>query len=158
MVKGKRVPSGTYVRVDRVGNPAINVALIPFDKKDAYNAANPKKDSQGKFLPDIAATLSKLGTNQANTNLLVGLAITHGDMLHLDTSVANTVTNTEAAFPNGRRLQDDVIDTILTVVSNGAVTGDNVPANDVAFRDTFPYLAPPQQPRDPGTVDDSTRN
>jgi hypothetical protein len=33
-----------------------------------------------------------------------------------------------------------------------------VNASDVAPRDTFPFLAPSQQPRDPGVVDDNTRN
>ena len=65
--------------------------------------------------------------------------------------------NTGAGFPNGRRLQDDVIDTILTIVNNGSPLGDNVNGNDVAFRDVFPYLAPAQQPRDPGVIDDNTR-
>ena len=51
-----------------------------------------------------------------------------------------------------------MVDTFLFLVTNGAVTtGDNVNSNDVAFRSTFPFLAPPQQPRDSG-VDDNTRN
>jgi hypothetical protein len=62
------------------------------------------------------------------------------------------------AFPNGRRLHDDVIDIILTLVANGASLGDNVDANDVPFLAQFPFLAPSQQPRPLGVLDDNTRN
>ena len=62
-------------------------------------------------------------------------------------------------YPNGRRPADDVIDTILFLVTNEALTtGDHVNANDVPFRDAFPFFAAPQQPFPPGTVDDNTRN
>jgi hypothetical protein len=72
----------------------------------------------------------------------------------------STPANPARGFPNGRRLRDDVIDTLLFVVSNGAITaGDHVDASDVATQDTFPFLAPAQQPREgPGNVDDNTRN
>ena len=161
--KGGFSSDGPFKRVDRIGNPAINVALIPYADKDAYNAASPVDDAAGKFVPDILATLKVLGTDTAHTDILAGVAVmTHGDMLMLDTSVANTGTgggnNAGAGFPNGRRLQDDVIDTILTIINNGSPLGDNVNGNDVAFRDVFPYLAPPQQPRDTGVTDDNTRN
>ena len=51
-------------------------------------------------------------------------------------------------YPNGRRLGDDVIDIALQVVEGELVgsandLGDGVDANDVAFGDTFPYLALP---------------
>ena len=88
--------------------------------------------------------------------------MTKGDILRLDTSKANTGTgggtNPEAAFPNGRRLGDDVIDTILFFVANQNKLGDNVNGNDVAFRDAFPFLAPPNQPFPKDTIDDRTRN
>jgi hypothetical protein len=65
-------------------------------------------------------------------------------------------------FPNGRRLADDVIDIELRAVAqgygsflNGAfglpnlspnnIVGDGVDANDVAFSNTFPYVAAPHQ-------------
>ena len=51
-----------------------------------------------------------------------------------------------------------MIDTILFFIANQNPLGDNVNANDVTRRDVFPYLAPPQQPRVPGTIDDNTRN
>ena len=122
--KGGFSSDGPYKCVDRIGNPAVNVALIPFVDKDAYNASSTEDDAAGKFVPDILATLKVLGTDTAHTNILASVAVmTHGDMLMLDTAVANTGTgggnNTGAGFPNGRRLQDDVIDTLLTIINNG---------------------------------------
>jgi Domain of unknown function (DUF4331) len=51
-------------------------------------------------------------------------------------------------FPNGRRLADDVTDIELRVVGgflkgNKLPLGDGVDSNDVAYRDTFPYVAAP---------------
>ena len=105
--------------------------------------------------------MKALGTNDTNIGILANVAVTRGDFLHLDTTVANSGTgggnNASAGFPNGRRLQDDVIDTILFFVANQNTLGDNVNANDLTFRNSFPFLAPPQQPRASGT-DDNTRN
>jgi hypothetical protein len=60
-----------------------------------------------------------------------------------------------AGFPNGRRLTDDVLD-IAVQVAAGILTGarvgglsDGVDRNDVAFRDSFPYLAFPHSGGNP---------
>ena len=48
--------------------------------------------------------------------------VLNGDYLRLDTSIRNTGgqggNNEGAGFPNGRRLQDDVIDTVVTIINN----------------------------------------
>ncbi|HVT02862.1 MAG TPA: DUF4331 family protein [Thermoanaerobaculia bacterium] len=159
---GNVVGSGRFVNIDRQGLPAINTVLIPFSRKKDYNHSTPADDARGKFAPDIVATLKALGTNDTNIGILAGLAVTKGDILRLDTSKANSGPgggNTAGAgFPNGRRLTDDVIDTILFFVANQTTLGDNVNGNDVAFRDAFPFLAPPNQPFVKDTVDDRTRN
>jgi hypothetical protein len=154
---------GKFRSIDREGNPAVNVALVPFNRKNEYNAASTQDDADGRFASDIIATLEALGTNATNIGILASIAVTNGDFLRLDVTIANTGTgggtNGAAAFPNGRRLQDDVIDTLLNLITNGAITtGDNVDANDLVFRDTFPFLAPTQQPFPSGTIDDNTRN
>jgi hypothetical protein len=86
------------------------------------------------------------------------MVVTKGDILRIDTAAAT-------AFPNGRKPADDVVATLLTLITNEPVGGvdDSVPANDTAFETRFPYLALPHQPRDPNAdpvlnVDDSTRN
>ena len=155
--------SGNFVPIDRMGVPAINTVLIPFARKNEYNRATTVDDAAGKFAGDIVATLTALGTDATHIGILANVAVLNGDMLRLDTSVANTGlqggTNSGAGFPNGRRPADDVIDTILFLVTNEALTtGDNVNANDVPFRDTFPFFAPPNQPFPTGTIDDNTRN
>ncbi len=64
-----------------------------------------------------------------------------------------------AGFPNGRRLADDVTDIELRVVAGVMVgpqfdvapnnqLGDGIDANDMPFLRYFPYVAPPQNPRD----------
>jgi hypothetical protein len=160
--KGGFGGKGDFRQVDRMGNPAVNVALIPFAKKSLYNASTPAQDAAGKFASDIIGTLQLLGTDDAHINALAGVAVVKGDFLRLNLSIPNTGprggTNPGAAFPNGRRLADDTIDIILTIVANGATLGDNVNASDIPPQSEFPFLALPQQPRDPGVTDDNTRN
>ncbi len=152
---------GDWRQVDRMGNPAVNVALIPFAKKSLYNASTPKDDAAGKFGADIVGTLKLLGTDDAHISALAGVAVVKGDFLRLNLTIPNTGpkggTNAGAAFPNGRRLADDTIDILLTIIANGATLGDRVDASDIPPQDQFPFLALPHQPLDSG-VDDSTRN
>lgn len=142
---------GIGVAVDRAGTPAVNTLLVPFARKDEYNRASTEDDAAGAFAGDIVAALTSLGTNQTNIDLLASIAVTNGDYLRFDPGSA-------VAFPNGRALSDDVVDTLLTVVMNGTPTGDSVNANDQTFGATFPFLAPPNQPFTAGTADDGTRN
>ena len=67
---------------------------------------------------------------------------TPADLLRINIAQGQTYAN--SGFPNGRKLEDDVTDTLLTVVcNNGAPLGDGVNANDLAFLETMPYLASP---------------
>jgi len=150
-----------FFNIDRMGNPAVNVALIPFPRKNEYNLASPQDDANGRFANDIIGTLTALGTNATNIGILAQVAVVRGDYLRLNLNQTNSGpgggNNTGAGFPNGRRLGDDTIDTILFFVANQNPLGDNVNANDVPLRNLFPFFAPSQQPRDSG-VDDNTRN
>ncbi len=95
------------------------------------------------------------------------------DLLRLNTAIAPTapvgggdrlgVLNGDlAGFPNGRRLEDDVVDIELRAIAQGYgsflngllglpnlspnnLLGDGVDANDKTFSTTFPYLASPFQ-------------
>ncbi len=130
-------------QVDRMGRPAINTALIPSGMKDAFNQGVPAND-QANFSDDVRASLLSLnGGNTTHADQVTALLIP--DILTLDTASA-------AGFLNGRRLQDDVIDTALSAVSNGGVTTDMVAANDVAFQSTFPFLSPPNVIPEPSAV------
>ena len=177
-VKGAKVGSGAYAQVDREGIPGANVVFIGYNRKNEYNGSTTLDDANGKFTPDIAATLTSLGTDSAHIGILAGVAgipLTAkptaaqrgtGDFLRLQLDpmvIGNSGNgggdNAGAGFPNGRRLKDDVIDTVLFLVTNEALTtGDKVGASDVAPQNAFPFVATPQQPRVNGTVEDNTRN
>lgn len=163
--KGDIKSSGAFRTMDRMGVPAVATALIPFAKKNLYNAAKTTDDAKGLFAADIVATLTALGTTNPFVSILASVAVAKGDILRLDLTVPNSgigrglpPTAAPDAFPNGRRLHDDVIDILLTLIANGNQLGDNVDQNDVPFRAEFPFLAPSQQPRPLGTIDDNTRN
>jgi len=152
---------GRYVTLDRSATPGVNALIIPFKRKNEFNASTTVDDANGKFAGDIVKLLKSLGTDDTSINILASVAITRGDFLHVDLTVPNKGTgggtNPEAAFPDGRRPADDVVDTILYLINNRKPLGDNVNANDVPFGNTFPFLAQPHQPLDSG-VDDQTRN
>jgi uncharacterized protein DUF4331 len=152
-------------QLDRAGNPAVNVALIPFPRKDEHNRATTEDDANGRFADSIVATLRALGTNQTGIDLLASLAVTNGDFLRVNLGIPNTGLgggdNPQAAFPNGRRLGDNVITTILAVVTNGAVTtGTSTGPNEQLLGNAFPFFPPTHQPFTPGPAgeDDRTRN
>lgn len=117
---------------DRMGRPAINTVLIPTTKKDLFNVSSPENDRMN-FGADVRATITSLNggdvvTAAALTNVLLP------DVLTINTSDSS-------GFLNGRRLEDDVIDAELGLLTNGAVATDGVDANDKPFRTSFPYLA-----------------
>jgi hypothetical protein len=133
--------------------PAINTALIPSAQKDAFNTSDPADDAS-KYRSTAVTTIKglrgavdKLFGNDSQyqagplgnlTPEEVGGALIP-DVVTLDFSKP-------LVFPNGRRLQDDVIDVALGLVLNrGGAAGisDGIGANDKAFLAAFPYLAAP---------------
>ena len=117
---------------DRMGRPAINTALIPDNLKDSFNAGNPTTDVS-TFGSVVANTLTALG-NPPET--ISALSFILPDVNTFDTSKTS-------GFPNGRELEDDVIDTEFgLILKNAGVTTDCV-GNDSTFRNRFPYLGTP---------------
>jgi len=158
--------SGTLTQVDRMGVPAVNTVLIPFARKNEYNASTTEDDAAGRFAGDIVATLTSLGTNASNIGVLANVAVTNGDFLRLNLSTPNTslgfgeraTTAGYTGFPNGRRPGDDVVDVLLYFVTNqGLTTGDTVNSNDVPLGTSFPFFARPNQPLENPAVD-NTKN
>ena len=137
---------GKGKQLDRIATPAVNVALVPFAARTSTTPPPRTTTRGGTFADDIVATLQALGANQAAIDTLAGVAVTNGDYVRVNLTTANTGPgggdNPGAGFPNGRRLKDDTIDTILTIIANGTPLGDNVDANDVPLRDAFPFVAP----------------
>ncbi|HSF01830.1 MAG TPA: DUF4331 domain-containing protein [Solirubrobacterales bacterium] len=167
-----------YVQVSRLGNPLINEVVIPIGKKDQFNRTTPDEDAAryGKFAlnPELAAVLNALfGVGAPETDrtdvvqaLLQGLpglnqhsgrhAGDAVDTLKLNLGVPpsddpdrfGVIGGDNAGFPNGRRLEDDVVDIELQVVAgilvgNPVALGDGVDKNDKPFLSQFPYLAAP---------------
>jgi hypothetical protein len=167
---GRNYPAvgfGRWVTLDRNGIPAVNAVLIPFNRKDEFNAATTTDDANGRFAGDIVASLQALGTNATNIGILANVAVTNGDQLRLNLNTANSTlghgetlaTTGYAGFPNGRRPHDDVVDVILFFVANQQPVTDNVNTNEKAPLNTFPFFPAPHQPRPAGAgAEDQTRN
>ncbi|MBX3161899.1 MAG: DUF4331 domain-containing protein [Deltaproteobacteria bacterium] len=147
---------GQGVQVSRLGWPLVNEVIIPLRDKDRFNRSNPVNDvtNFGQYIldPEVPKLLNAvLGAGCAPTpnggrTDIVGLLSPNGttpaDLLRININAGQTFQN--SGFPNGRKLTDDVTDTLLTVAcNNGSPIGDGVNANDKPFTDSFPYLASP---------------
>jgi hypothetical protein len=148
---------GAWKTVDRTGNPLVNL-FIPYDQRNAYSTATAHDDVSLKFEPALSRSLNDLGVGVASSSTIAGIFLAHGDLLVLNTSTPNTGTNAAAAYPNGRRLQDDVADIFLTLINNGTTLGDGISAGATSLTATFPFLPQPNQPLYNTNVDDKTRN
>jgi Domain of unknown function (DUF4331) len=156
---GEVTGAGRWTNVDRMGIPAVNVVLVPFNQKNSHNAGSTIDDFNRRFWPGILDTLQNFyHTDATSIAVFEELIVQRGDFLRLDLTIPNNGTNPEAQFPNGRRLTDDVVDILNFLINNRQPLPDNANSNDVPLRNTFPFLAPSHQPRPPGTIDDSTRN
>ena len=167
-----------FVQVSRLGNPLVNEVVIPLGKKDKFNRTTPDQDATlyGKYVvtPELAAVLNALfnvgapetGRDDLVQGLLQGIpglnqhsgpdAGTPVDTLKLNLGVPPATTpnrfgvigGDNAGYPNGRRLEDDVVDIDLQLVAgflkgNEVALGDGVDQNDKPFLSHFPYLAAP---------------
>lgn len=167
---GKNYPAvgfGRWVTLDRNGIPAVNAVLIPFARKDEFNAATTQDDASGRFAGDIVASLRAFGTTGPNVNILANVAVVNGDQLRLNLTKANSslgfgetlATQDYAGFPNGRRPHDDVVDVLLFFIANQQAVSDNVNTNERPANNTFPFFPAPHQPRPGGAgPEDQTRN
>lgn len=145
-----------YVRIDRMGMPAIATAVIT--NKGPYNQGSPLDDATGTWATEITDAVA--GLHAALDDDLAGLGLTPcatGDCIAqaaplVIPDVLTLTTSSNAGFPNGRMLPDQVIDITLAVIlldldAHSATTLASVPvnpaSNDRTFLQTFPYLASP---------------
>ncbi len=144
--------TGRFVQTEQFGRPAVNEGLILNQSTlAAYNRLQPRGLNQA-ILNEATAVLGALGNSSARIGVLAGAFFP--DVMRIDTTVASGYANKINALgaPSaGRMLLDDVIDITLSVLSNGAVTSDNVsytgaPGNPgqghQPLSTSFPYLAP----------------
>lgn len=156
----------TYVQVERLARPAINEGLIltndflnalnsvgPDFEAAALAGQSPAAEVAGPIVAQAKQTLLAVGNSDERANLLLGAFLP--DVMRIDTSgpsgYANDL-NAKGSPVRGRLIEDDVIDITLSVLTDGAITSDNVsyegtPGNPSQGHDplepTFPYLALP---------------
>jgi hypothetical protein len=171
---------GKWVQVSRLGNPLINEVVIPTPLKDHWNASSPSQDSQFvKYYktPILAAVINKLyklGAPEQNRDDLVQVLLTGipkvtftgntpADELRINLSVPVTpagkvsrlgvLGGDNQGWPNGRRLNDDVVDIAEQAVGGFLLgtklpLGDGVDKGDTNPMGSFPYVADPQSGAD----------
>ncbi|MDQ3315604.1 MAG: DUF4331 domain-containing protein [Verrucomicrobiota bacterium] len=136
IAEGAVTGQGKYVNVDRQGNPLVNNGLIPAPRKNEYNGATTQDDAAGRFVFDIIQDLRNFGTDSAHISAILDVIQRKGDILRLDLNVPNSGpqggNNSNGGFGHmgGRRLTDDVVDAVFTLINNGALLTDFVDANE----------------------------
>ncbi|MEO0986126.1 MAG: DUF4331 domain-containing protein [Cyanobacteria bacterium J06639_14] len=157
---------GKFNQVERLARPAINEGLIVTN--DLLNALNsvgpdfeaaalagqqPAANVAAPIVAEATQTLLAIGNSEDRANALLGAFLP--DVMRIDTTgpsgYANDL-NAQGSPIRGRLLKDDVVDITLSVLTDGAITTDNVsyegsPGNPAQGHQpliqSFPYLAPP---------------
>jgi hypothetical protein len=166
-----------WTQISRLGNPLVNEVLIPTTLKDHWNTTAPADDKQYEQYytsPILAAVMNTLypgvikapeqGRDDLVAVLLTGVpslnftGTTEADMLRLNMSTPLSSSPSRLGvfggdnqgYPNGRRLEDDVVDISEQAVAGklkgnavADVLSDGVNENDVQNLPFFPYEADP---------------
>jgi Domain of unknown function (DUF4331) len=175
-VPGAAGAADTWKQVARLGQPLVNEVVVPVGAKDLFNSSSPDKDAQflkgvldpelGRLIPvlypgvkvptEVKAGLGLGGREDLATIFLTGIpglnqpkGVKPSEQLRVNTSIA------KSAYPNGRTLNDDIVDTSFQVVAGATafskefnvfpnnVLGDGVNFNDREFMNRFPYVGWP---------------
>jgi len=124
---------GRLVQGDRAGRPGIDATFNQSDDdKRVWNQQEPSKD-RDLFLDKFASVFENAGHPKDRATTLAGSLLP--DLLTYDYSNSD-------GFPNGRNLNDDVINMGIALLSNGAVPHDGLrPHADL--QSDFPFLGTP---------------
>ena len=190
---------GKWIQVSRLAEPLVNEVVIPLGKKDRWNATDPADDSRfvNEYRSPEVTRLENLlypvldDAPATNRDDLVAILLTgvpglnftgntKADLIRLNTGIPASgpvgtgnrlglLAGEFAGFPNGRRLEDDVVDIELRAFACGYggivgpiieslgqcagnanrtpnnQLGDGVDENDRPFHTTFPYVPEPHQ-------------
>jgi hypothetical protein len=166
--------AGSWIQVNRLGNPLVNEVIIPTGLKDLWNAQQPwnegayKKYYETPILAAVINKLYKLGAPETNRDDLVAVLLTGvpklnytgaklADVLRVNLGIPVTanpsrlgvLAGDNQGWPNGRRLGDDVIDIAEQAVGGflkgtKLPLGDGVNGDDAQLLDSFPYIADPE--------------
>ncbi len=178
--------TGDWVQIERLGNPLVNEVVVPLGLKDHFNATPPSGDAEflpavlNPELPGLINALYGVPVPPAPRNDLVAIFLTGlpglnqpanvqaSEMLRLNMGVAPTaglgkgnrmgvLGGDNAGFPNGRRLEDDVVDIAIQAMAGATpftpdfnkapnnLLGDGVNQSAQPFNSGFPYLSQPYQ-------------
>ena len=165
---------GNWVQVDRLANPLVNEVIIPTGLKDIWNAQQPwnegvyKKYYESPILAAVINKLYKLGAPETGRDDLVAVLLTGvpklnytgpklADVLRLNLGIPvaaqpnrmGVLGGDTQGWPNGRRLDDDVIDIAEQAVGGflkgtKLPLGDGVNGDDAKRMDSFPYIGDPE--------------
>jgi hypothetical protein len=154
----------SYLRVDRMGGPVTATVLLPTSEKNRFNGGDPRDD--GDYSAFVVGTLERLHFELDDDLVALGLAPCEVDacVRQAAPKVVPDVLRLRLAdadgFPNGRQLEDSVVDRVIAIaLLDIATPGDcagtpcsvdsfvaipvNPTANELPFPANFPYLAPP---------------
>jgi hypothetical protein len=179
---GTSADSGDWVQVSRLGQPLVNEVVVPVGAKDLFNASKPSGDTQflggvtDPELPKLLKALYNVDSPTAPRNDLVTIFLTGipglnqpanvvpSEMLRLNMSIKpvgpagsgarmGLLAGETAGFPNGRRLEDDVVDIAFQAMAGATpftpdfnkapnnTLGDSVNESGQEFNSSFPYLS-----------------
>jgi hypothetical protein len=191
--------TGDWVQIERLGNPLVNEVVVPLGVKDHFNATAPDADAQflpavtNPELPDLINLLYGVAVPPAPRNDLVTIFLTGipglnqppnvqaAEMLRLNMAVPasagvgkgnrmGVLGGDTSGFPNGRRLEDDVVDIAIQAMAGATpftpdfnkapnnLLGDGVNTSAQEFNGSFPYVSQPYSgfSRSGGTVPSPT--
>jgi hypothetical protein len=149
--------TGKYQQVERLARPGINEGLITSNNLlGIFNSVPPTADLSPAAAPigaEATRTLRALGNSPERASALLTAFLP--DVMRIDTTAPSgfgLALNAKGSPIRGRLFKDDTVDTVLSVLSNGAITADNVsydgpPGNPAQghkpLEANFPYMALP---------------
>jgi hypothetical protein len=175
-VAGTATGRGPWTQVSRIGNPLVNELIIPTTLKDRWNRNTPASEANFRsfytnpILAKVINQLYKLGAPETGRDDLVQVLLTGipkvtatssgklTDELRINLAVPVTplaqqdrlgvLGGDNQGWPNGRRLNDDVIDIAEQAVGGflkgkKLPLGDGVNADDAGGLGFFPYAGDP---------------
>ena len=178
---GAPTQSGDWVQVERLGTPLVNEVVVPLGVKDHFNATPPSGDAEflpAVQKPELGGLITALygvpvppaPRNDLVTIFLTGIPqlnqpanVQASEMLRLNMGIAPSASAGQgnrmgvlggdtAGYPNGRRLEDDVVDIAIQAVAGATpltpdfnvapnnALGDGVNGAAQSFSTSFPYV------------------
>jgi len=124
---------GELHQVDQAGRPLITAGFNPTPEEQHEFVSTPPTEQRERFLSKFAAILQNAGYDETEAAKTAETLLP--DILPYNFS-------RETSYPNGRLLTDDLLDTMLALITHGKATSDGVgPHTDLL--DSFPYLGNP---------------